>query len=72
MPQPYKHKHPGGVRSIGEDAFRYCRSLASISISSSVTSIGSYAFNYCNNIREIYNRYSTVVCIDKSPIVFVI
>ena len=35
------------VVGIGEDAFAYCRDLATVSIPSSVTTIGAYAFLYC-------------------------
>ena len=35
------------VTSIGEDAFRCCENLTSITIPSSVTSIGDRAFSYC-------------------------
>ena len=40
------------VTAIGEDAFRYCDSLTSIEIPSSVTSIGYGAF-YCSGLTSI-------------------
>ena len=42
-----------GVASIGNNAFYYCCSLASATISSSVTSIGSSAFAYCYSLAGV-------------------
>ena len=41
------------VTSIGEDAFRNCSGLTSVSIPNSVTSIGSYAFYYCSGLTSV-------------------
>ena len=41
------------VTSIGNRAFRFCRSLASISLPASVTSIESSAFQQCNSLASI-------------------
>ena len=42
-----------GCVSIGAYAFNACRSLANITISSSVTSIGTYAFGSCSSLASI-------------------
>ena len=44
---------PNSVTSIGNEAFRYCKSLTSVSIGNSVTSIGNYAFHYCSDLASI-------------------
>ena len=41
------------VTSIGEDAFRCCENLTSITIPSSVTSIGDMAFCCCSSLTSI-------------------
>ncbi|MBR1871100.1 MAG: leucine-rich repeat domain-containing protein, partial [Kiritimatiellae bacterium] len=41
------------VTSIGSDAFAYCTSLASVTISDSVTSIGEYTFNGCTSLASV-------------------
>ena len=42
-----------GTTSIGDNAFRYCRSLMKINIPDGVTSIGDYAFNICSSLTQI-------------------
>ena len=42
-----------GTRYIGNDAFRNCKVLTSITIPSSVTSIGEYAFYGCDDLRSV-------------------
>ena len=41
------------VTKIGEEAFRYCTGLTSITIPDSVTSIGDWAFSYCTGLTSI-------------------
>ena len=41
------------VRSIGDYAFSYCRSLTSVTIPNGVTSIGEYAFCNCSGLASI-------------------
>ena len=43
----------GDVTTIGNEAFRLCLSLTSVTIPDSVTSIGSYAFEYCQNLTSV-------------------
>lgn len=44
---------PDGVTSIGEEAFRGCSGITSITIPDSVTRIGKGAFNRCSGIKSI-------------------
>lgn len=41
------------VTSIGDDAFRYCYELTSVTIGNSVTSIGNSAFYGCSNLTSV-------------------
>lgn len=42
-----------GLQKIGEGAFRYCESLESITLPSTVTEIGNDAFEYCTNLKDV-------------------
>jgi hypothetical protein len=42
-----------GMTSIGDEAFRDCRGLTSISIPAGVTSIGDYALEACSSLTSI-------------------
>ena len=44
---------PGGVTSIGEEAFDGCTGLTSVTISDGVTSIGDSAFSYCTGLTSV-------------------
>ena len=44
---------PDSVKSIGDEAFYGCGSLASVTIPDSVTSIGDYAFYDCHSLTSI-------------------
>lgn len=45
---------PNTVKTIGENAFRYCRKLTSITIPTSVISITAYAFDECTSLTDVY------------------
>ncbi len=44
---------PDGVTSIGDEAFRDCDNLTSVSIPDSVTHIGDEAFSGCDNLTSV-------------------
>ena len=44
---------PEGVTAIGNNAFKYCTSLTSVSIPSSVTEIGYNAFKNCASLENV-------------------
>ena len=41
------------VVSVGNEAFRNCSSLTSVTIPNSVTSIGDYAFSHCSSLTSV-------------------
>ena len=54
----------GDVTSIGDYAFYYCTSLASVTIPDSVTSIGDGAFDYCESLASVYCKATTPPSLD--------
>ena len=44
---------PNGVKSIGNMAFDWCKSLKSVTIPASVTSIGDSAFRRCESLKSV-------------------
>ena len=51
---------PDIVTSIGDDAFRECKSLQQITIPNSVTKIGNFAFRFCSSLQQIIMPDSVV------------
>ena len=44
---------PEGVTTIGDGAFNWCDSLASVTIPDSVTAIGHHAFGNCSSLASV-------------------
>ena len=56
------------VTSIGEDAFRNCSGLTSITIPKSITSIDQSAFYYCSGLTSVTLNSNTIVSKNYSSI----
>ena len=50
---------PATVTAIGDEAFRSCTELTSVTIPASVSSIGAWAFNGCNNLTSVTVKSAT-------------
>ena len=50
---------PDSVTSIGDGAFKGCKSLQSVTIPDSVTSIGNWAFDDCSSLQSIIISHKT-------------
>ncbi len=53
IPNTIKYGGNYSVTTIGEWAFNYCTSLASVNIPNSVTTIGESAFSYCSSLASV-------------------
>ena len=71
-PELEKFVIPDSVTSIGDYAFRDCKSLTSVTIPDSVTSIGERAFAWCGSLQ--YNEYGNALYLgnDENPYVVLI
>ena len=47
-------KFPKNLKTIGEHAFTWCRSIKSLELPDSVTEIGEYAFSICYGLEAIH------------------
>ena len=56
---------PDNVKSIGNNAFRFCERLKSVTIPDSVTYIGDSAFTYCYYLTSVTISYC-LTCISSS------
>ena len=56
---------PESVTEIGDDAFRGCGKLKTISLPSSLTKIGSGAFAFCESLEEVQIPYGVTAIPDE-------
>lgn len=54
LPQHVPQEHLTSVTRIGQEAFRGCSGLTSVTIPGSVTFTGLYAFRDCTGLKEIH------------------
>ena len=55
IPSTYKYRgYDYSVTSIGSEAFRGCKYLKEVSLTSAIQSIGSYAFYGCTSLETVY------------------
>ena len=52
--QRIEYAIPNSVKTIGDWAFAYCRSLTSVTIPDSVTTIGDWAFYFVDSLKDVY------------------
>ena len=57
-----------GVTIIGDNAFSFCYSLASVTIPDGVTSIGAYAFRSCYGVKEYHILPTTPPALTNSTV----
>jgi hypothetical protein len=66
---PGSYTIPNSVTSVGDYAFNYCASLASVTIPDSVTSIGDDAFLFCISLTSV-TMPNTVTSIGNAAFLF--
>ena len=49
-----KTQIPSTAKTIGDEAFAYCRGIERVSLPSGVISLGNLAFSFCPNLRAVY------------------
>ena len=61
---------PNSVKSIGDQAFRSCSGLASVTIANSVTNIGESAFYGCTELIDVYCYSESVPSTDSDAFTY--